>query len=251
MTDTPRLDARARMALVARRRRSAGLCQRCGVNPSASTHCAECSEAKNAWRRDVRASGRCADCPAAAMEGGSRCESCRESFRARRRDRVANRKCVDCGMPLGDASGRKCAGCVAQARENHLARKFGLTSADVDALVASQGGCCAICRRDSGNAPWSVDHDHETGAVRGVLCSRCNTGLGLFADNPEWLEKAADYIRTSRTDEGDFGRAPPKELLDLDRRELKLSGCDPDEALELAHQKVAASIAQLKAVIKV
>jgi hypothetical protein len=60
-------------------------------------------------------------------------------------------------------------------RDYHLKRRYGLTSADVDAMVEAQGGVCLLCRE---RPAQHVDHDHLTGAVRGVLCSCCNQGLG-------------------------------------------------------------------------
>lgn len=76
-------------------------------------------------------------------------------------------------------------------REYHLRRRYGITSADVDALVAAQGGLCALCRE---RAPEHVDHDHVTGAVRGVLCSCCNQGLGNFRDSVAALRRAITYL---------------------------------------------------------
>ena len=78
-------------------------------------------------------------------------------------------------------------------RDYHLKRRYGLTSADVDRLIAEQGGLCAICLR---RAPQHVDHDHESGAVRGVLCSGCNQGLGNFRDDTDALRRAIDYLET-------------------------------------------------------
>ncbi|MGW3235138.1 endonuclease VII domain-containing protein [Streptomyces olivaceus] len=58
-------------------------------------------------------------------------------------------------------------------------------------IVASQAGLCAICLK----APAvQVDHCHETGRVRGVLCFNCNSGLGLLRDDPEAMYRAADYL---------------------------------------------------------
>jgi hypothetical protein len=70
-----------------------------------------------------------------------------------------------------------------------------MTSADLDALLAAQGGVCAICRTDR----WSrgvpnVDHCHETNSVRGILCTRCNLGIGYFMDDPARLTAAAKYL---------------------------------------------------------
>lgn len=76
-----------------------------------------------------------------------------------------------------------------------LKRDFGLTVAEHDRLLAEQGGVCAICRRacSSGRA-LAVDHDHDSDAVRGLLCSNCNNGLGRFGDDPNRLFAAAMYI---------------------------------------------------------
>ena len=71
-------------------------------------------------------------------------------------------------------------------------RRFGLTEAQVDALVASQGGLCAACR--IGRAEH-VDHDHVTGRIRGILCFTCNTGMGNFGDDPDRLLGAANYLK--------------------------------------------------------
>jgi hypothetical protein len=69
----------------------------------------------------------------------------------------------------------------AALRDRKLRQRYGITQVEFDMLLAAQGGCCAICPRDLTDvSPKSrhVDHDHETGAVRGVLCNGCNTTLG-------------------------------------------------------------------------
>ncbi|MFB9187251.1 endonuclease VII domain-containing protein [Dactylosporangium sucinum] len=62
-------------------------------------------------------------------------------------------------------------------------------------MLASQGGRCLICREPM-TLP-AVDHDHATGAVRGILCRPCNSGLGFFKDNPEILSRAIEYLTRS------------------------------------------------------
>jgi hypothetical protein len=83
-------------------------------------------------------------------------------------------------------------------RDLYYRRTFGLTADDVDALIERQGGQCAICgRTPSRLASWHVDHCHETGVVRGILCIDCNQGIGKFHEDPSRLRAAADYLESS------------------------------------------------------
>lgn len=71
-------------------------------------------------------------------------------------------------------------------------REHDLTQEEIEAM----GTTCHICGKEcSTGRRLAVDHDHETGAVRGVLCRGCNVGLGFFGDDPELLRAAADYIQ--------------------------------------------------------
>ena len=72
-------------------------------------------------------------------------------------------------------------------------KKFGLTADHHYALQEAQGGVCAICR-GVGRRRLCVDHDHNTGRVRGLLCDSCNRGLGLLKDSAELLRVAAAYL---------------------------------------------------------
>lgn len=75
-----------------------------------------------------------------------------------------------------------------QARAYHLMRTFGITIEQYDAMLAEQGGGCAICgRRPSETISLHVDHDHETGRIRGLLCFRCNNSLGDLDDSQDLL----------------------------------------------------------------
>jgi hypothetical protein len=74
------------------------------------------------------------------------------------------------------------------SRHYHLKRRDGIGADEFDELVRLQGGVCAICGRPD---PEHVDHDHETGEVRGILCFNCNGGLGQFHDSIEFLQAAA------------------------------------------------------------
>lgn len=79
----------------------------------------------------------------------------------------------------------------------HLKRAYGISLDDYDQMLARQQGRCAICPADKpgGRGPhWHVDHCHETGRVRGLLCARCNAMLGGARDNPTSLLRAVDYL---------------------------------------------------------
>ena len=75
-------------------------------------------------------------------------------------------------------------------------QKYNLTTEDYANMLARQKGGCAICSKaNTNNRNLHVDHCHETGHVRALLCNKCNSGLGMFRDNPEILEKAAQYLK--------------------------------------------------------
>ena len=80
-------------------------------------------------------------------------------------------------------------------RRSHLKRKFGLTLEDYERMLEAQGGGCFICGTpppDGGSL--HVDHDHETGTVRGLLCFTHNNALGDFDDDPALLRAALRYL---------------------------------------------------------
>jgi hypothetical protein len=73
----------------------------------------------------------------------------------------------------------------------HRKHRYGITSEEVAAILAAQGGKCPICLT---RPPAHLDHDHQTGEVRGILCFGGNGGLGQFQDNRVWLSRAAIYL---------------------------------------------------------
>lgn len=86
-----------------------------------------------------------------------------------------------------------------ERRDYQLRKLYGITLERYNEMLVAQGGGCAICGGGpSGKSTdWlHVDHDHTTGAVRGLLCQHCNHGLGKFSDSPERLEAAAAYLRS-------------------------------------------------------
>ena len=80
-----------------------------------------------------------------------------------------------------------------RAKEHDL-RKRGLTLTKYEALLTKQNGLCAICKQKDQHFGLAVDHCHDTGEIRGLLCSQCNRGLGLFRDDPGRLQAAIHYL---------------------------------------------------------
>ncbi|MGV8972244.1 MAG: endonuclease VII domain-containing protein [Rhodoglobus sp.] len=81
-------------------------------------------------------------------------------------------------------------------RDKRLMSLFGIGLAEYNERLAAQDGQCAICgERCSSGRRLAVDHCHKTGAVRGLLCIRCNNGIGNFMDDPQRLLAAVAYLR--------------------------------------------------------
>lgn len=136
-------------------------------------------------------------------------------------------KCIRCGKPTTDNRRAYCSkeckveGQKANSRRNALAyhyrnrdrenaqhradvikKKFGITVERYDEMAKGQGGVCAICQKPcTSGRRLAIDHDHKTGNVRALLCGNCNNGIGKFAEEPELLRRAADYIEQHRTSE--------------------------------------------------
>jgi hypothetical protein len=84
-------------------------------------------------------------------------------------------------------------------RRHHLRIKFGITPEEYDRMFSEQGGVCAICGRHpklstGDQRRLSVDHNHDTGKVRGLLCYKCNVGLGSADDSVDRLVAMAAYL---------------------------------------------------------
>ncbi len=87
--------------------------------------------------------------------------------------------------------------CPTAARRRDLKRNYNITLEEYDAMYERQGGKCAICPATEPGGRWNhfaVDHNHETGAVRELLCNNCNTALGLMQDSSYLLRLAANYL---------------------------------------------------------
>lgn len=76
-------------------------------------------------------------------------------------------------------------------RNRKLVKAYGITIEDYNALLAKQGGQCAICKQFR---KLVVDHCHDQQKVRGLLCDACNTGIGLLREDPELFARALEYL---------------------------------------------------------
>lgn len=117
-----------------------------------------------------------------------RCVRCRRSFvRPPGSDSTWCNPCVEDSLKEVDAK---------PIRAGRLL-KYGITRQSYETMVTAQAGVCAICHLPPPLGPesFAIDHNHDTGKVRGLLCPRCNSGLGFFGDNPDLLMWAAVYLK--------------------------------------------------------
>lgn len=116
-----------------------------------------------------------------------------------------NKPCVRCGKNKGPKFSEKkyCYRCTTavkkdaqtKAHRSRVAKVYGIQPDDYDKMYAAQDGKCAICRRATGlTRRLSVDHDHATGKVRGLLCRVCNDLLGHARDDVDFFYRAMQYL---------------------------------------------------------
>jgi hypothetical protein len=107
-----------------------------------------------------------------------------------------NRARTHAAMPIQKREER-----ARRSRAAYLLRTYRLSVAEYDNILASQGGGCAVCGTKVPGGRWNafhVDHDHETGVVRGILCDLHNRAAGLVQDDPEIAANLAAYLRRPR-----------------------------------------------------
>lgn len=129
---------------------------------------------------------------------------------ARKRRRSAKRKrqtfpCDGCGETSVEIEGGICRICAMAAAAASLGterfarmrariRKYGINPSDYAHLHMLQRGACAVCHEPAVFGDLVVDHDHDTGEVRGLLCGRCNSGLGFLKDDRRIVRQAVTYL---------------------------------------------------------
>lgn len=117
---------------------------------------------------------------------------------------AGTRFCSGCQymVPLFYTSGSRCKACASRAAHaGHVERTYGLTGEEYDQLLAWQGGRCYICGQQPRGRRLAVDHDHASGAVRGLLCANdewgCNMSLRRLLDDIDMARRALAYVTTS------------------------------------------------------
>lgn len=126
----------------------------------------------------------------------------RKAYREKNKESIARKKQEHLDKPGNREKSREYArkryhsGYKQRARANSLMLKYNITIEDYDKLLAEQDGKCKICGiTPEGHGQYlAVDHCHETGTIRGLLCTKCNVSLGNFKDDAVLLAKAVDYL---------------------------------------------------------
>jgi hypothetical protein len=124
--------------------------------------------------------------------------------------------CIDCGDGVTGQKSKRCLPCRRKfeqgntkprheyARNWALQKKYGIDNDGFEAIWNAFRGQCGICSKEltmpeqkRGQRPSAavIDHDHNTGNIRGLLCNSCNKAIGLLKDNADLVQKAADYLR--------------------------------------------------------
>ena len=108
--------------------------------------------------------------------------------------------CKECHRERARRYWKEAEYCKETQRDRNLRRSFGITLEDYNRMLKQQEGCCAICKKHHTEflKNLAVDHCHNSGKIRGLLCMYCNTALGKFNDNTELMEAAVKYIKEDK-----------------------------------------------------
>lgn len=117
---------------------------------------------------------------------------------------AGERWCSGCQsfVPLFYVQGSRCKACASRANHaSHVKRTYGITEEEYQKLLDFQGGVCYICRQRPRSKRLAVDHNHETGEVRGLLCANdewgCNVSLRRLLNDLEMARRALEYVELS------------------------------------------------------
>ena len=126
------------------------------------------------------------------------CNKCREKKRNADADNMQRGLCRNCGGSREDLTTQHCTKCKEFQRTTGLKKKYSITVEDYTRMSEEQGGVCWICKRTTDTGNLHIDHCHETGKVRGLLCGKCNRAIGCLDHSPELLKRAIEYLNKER-----------------------------------------------------
>ena len=112
---------------------------------------------------------------------------------------IRSKPCTYCGNPMEYVSRKKlyCDECQGHQAWRVLKHRYGVDMHQYKAMLLEQNGVCAVCLKSEGQKKrmhLSIDHNHVTGKIRGLLCNRCNSSIGKFEDNITLIRAAANYL---------------------------------------------------------
>lgn len=177
-------------------------CQNCD-NPvrghsKQSKLCWDCAVAPKTSRAQV-----CPDCGGPRYKTYGRCRPCFVAYNGRK-------KCQDCDNLRGDSGNPRCKSCrnlFVKNNKKYLANcklrtRYGISMQEAEKILVAQGNKCAACEGDfKGTSDTHLDHDHETGNIRGILCRGCNMALGTVKDSTARLRKLIEYLEAYESSE--------------------------------------------------
>jgi hypothetical protein len=126
------------------------------------------------------------------------CQTCSSRNRTIRQNRISQNKCPR--HPTIDLAPNRsmCQLCLWTALERSIIRLYQITLEDYARTELKQNRTCAICKQKCPTGQdLAIDHNHKTNRFRGLLCTRCNQGIGHFLDNSELLVEASNYLRAN------------------------------------------------------
>jgi hypothetical protein len=185
-------------------------------NPEAARAATKKWEAKQRGRGPTKESIRCSSCgeekpvamftPSVAARGSGACRKCKGT--AKRDYEKRNREKANAARTAHRLRNLERSRATARAHyrsnpemyRNYNLGRYGITTAEYDAMLAAHGGCCACCgvAANRNGKRLFVDHDHVTGSVRGVICHQCNAGIGALGDNIAGVRRALSYLERAQ-----------------------------------------------------
>ncbi len=151
--------------------------------------CRDCGTVFTPWQHNQIRCGKCVQKQGTKYKGQpplQKCPTCDKEFTRR--------------TPRQKYCSKECGG---TQRSAYIQSTYGITPRDYNKMLEESGGVCEICGTNPKDLPKNrqhlcVDHDHETGEIRGLLCHHCNTGLGQFRDDVSYLKSAIRYLTLER-----------------------------------------------------